>query len=271
MQQLPFLDVAENVSRRDLLVGAGKAGLAISAISLLAGCGGAGGGGGSSINTQIDHAIFNLVLQLEYLEAEFVGFALNGESPLSADLKSGKGLAGPTLGGSAVAMPEEVRSVCTEVLSDDIEHIQILRASVQADAVAKPKIQLDVLGGFENGLKFLSVLRALKDLVVSGHAYGAPKVTTLLYRETETKIGFVEAYHSGNIRLLHIQRNAPETLVDDRDQRVKVGNYFTTAPGAQMIQRDPKQLEAVLFAGGQKQGGFFPDGLNGIPDELPSG
>lgn len=263
-----LLDAEGNVSRRLVLTTAAKSSLMLAALAALPGCGGVGPST-ANIDSQIDTAIFNLILQLEYLEVEYVGYALNGESSLSADLKSGVGTAGATLGGKKVSMPEDVRSVAEEILSDDLEHIQILRASVQDKAVAKPKLQLDLLGGFENGPQFLSVLRALKDLIASGHAYGAPQVTTLLYRQTGTKIGFTEAYHAGNVRLLHVQHNVTQTVLDDRDQRVKDGNYFTTAPGGQMIQRDYKQLQAIIFDGGQKSGGFFPEGLNGLPDDLP--
>src|SRR6201996_8844644 len=74
-----------------------------------------------------DGAILNFALNLEYLEAEFYSYAVNGEG-LPESLTHGTGQRGPVAGGHAVQFASSsVRQFAKEIARDEREHVEFFR------------------------------------------------------------------------------------------------------------------------------------------------
>src|SRR5690349_24880691 len=81
-------------------------------------------------NAISDSTILNFALNLEYLEAEFYSYAVNGEG-LPENLTHGTGQRGPVAGGHAVPVGSgAVRPFAKGIARDEHEQVEFLRSAL---------------------------------------------------------------------------------------------------------------------------------------------
>jgi Ferritin-like domain len=241
-------------------------------------------GGGSSISateaiTETD--ILNFALNLEYLEAEFYTYAIEGKSitgfGIGIDGKATGGnptSGGETAGGSKVVFDNnEVfsRDIAAEIGSDERAHVILLRSALGNAAVAKPNINLNALGiGFGSQADFLTVARILEDIGVTAYTGAAGMLTTPGVITTAARLLAAEAEHAGSIHTQVAKLNIHSSAVDGADlippPSGKVTQYLSiNLSNGLAATRTAGQVLHLAFGmqAHARQGGFFPTGLNG--------
>ena len=177
----------------------------------------------------LDVAVLNFALNLEYLEAEFYLQAAFGRGLSDADAGGGPA----SVGGrklTYVGQPIDgaVQAYIEEIAIDEENHVKFLRKALGSAAVARPKINIGgapgdafyeaglaasggVLKGFDpyaNALFFLHGAFIFEDVGVTAYKGASPLITNPGYLEAAAGILAVEAYHAGEIRtLLYSQRD----------------------------------------------------------------
>ncbi len=223
--------------------------------------------------TDVD--ILQFALNLEYLEAEFYTVATSGRSIDTFGVGiTGDGTAGPTTGGSRVIFNNfsaPISNIMEELAFDERAHVTLLRTALTAAGVmpvAKPAINLSGLGfGYGGQVDFIILARILEDIGVTAYIGAAPLITNKAYLGVAAQILAVEAFHSGNLRLLIAQNRYNTTKVDGVDVTPPPSGarFFATDDNALAYARTPAQV--LFLAYGLKEnamgGGFYPAGFNG--------
>jgi hypothetical protein len=241
-------------------------------------------GGGSPINateaiTETD--ILNFALNLEYLEAEFYTYAVEGKSITSfgigIDGKStgeNPAFGGDTTGGAQVIFDNNEifsRDIAAEIGSDERAHVALLRSALGAAAVAKPNINLNALGiGFGSQVDFLSVARILEDIGVTAYTGAAGMLKTPGVITTAARLLAAEAEHAGSIHTQVAKLKIASSAVDGADlippPSGKGTQYLSiNLSNGLAATRTAGQVLYLAFGmqANSRQGGFFPTGLNG--------
>ncbi|HME84357.1 MAG TPA: ferritin-like domain-containing protein [Roseiarcus sp.] len=177
--------------------------------------------------TNLDVAILEFALNLEYLEAEFyvraayghgLGPILLGPSP------------GPVTGGHLVSFSSPlVAAYAREIADEERKHVEFLRAALIAatgSAISCPTIDFTesfpTLGSaaglgsnfdpFKNDMDFLLGAYVFEDVGVTAYHGAATAITYKPYLDRAAGILAVEAYHAGLIRtVLFANDKAKET------------------------------------------------------------
>jgi len=181
----------------------------------------------------LDAAIFNFALNLEYLEAAFYLAAVGRLGELTtAGGDASKvilpaGFTGATNGAGISGMSANVRAMAEEIADDELAHVKVIRAVLGNAAVRQPRLDLgpafDAAGqaasggaikGFNpyaNELFFLHGAFIFEDVGVTAYK-GAARllVDDKAGGNLENAAGIlaVEAYHAGAIRTVLYQRRA---------------------------------------------------------------
>jgi hypothetical protein len=183
----------------------------------------------------LDAAIFNFALNLEYLEAAFYLAAvgrlgeLDGAGGIANRVILPASFTGSRNGAGIPGMSAEVRAYAEEIADDELAHVRVIRAVLGVNAVKQPVLDLAAAftgagrlasGGavknfnaFANELFFLHAAFIFEDVGVTAYK-GAARL--LVDRrpsgnlENAAGILAVEAYHSGAIRTLLYQRRAEQ-------------------------------------------------------------
>lgn len=211
-----------------------------------------------------DADILNLALNLEYLEAQFYSFAVNGTGLASAQTASGGGAAGGTVtGGARVDFSGDpvVGAYAREIAADEAAHVAFLRNALGSAAVAMPNINIsgDANGAFTAAARAAGVVGAnetfnpysspenfllgaflFEDVGVSAYKGAAPLLSSKIYLEAAAGILAAEAYHAGLVRtVLYAKGMSTAALVtattkisDARDQLDKNGDSDQGIAGA---------------------------------------
>jgi hypothetical protein len=232
--------------------------------------------------TKIDEVdILNFALNLEYLEAEFYTYATTGKSITSFGIGI-KGRAdgdnpadgGTTKGGAKVSFSKEeaiLHDIATQIGADERAHVVLLRGALGSSAVAMPNIDLSALGfGFGNQNDFLRAARILEDIGVTAYSGAADMLKTPDIIAAAAGLLGAEAEHAAAIRT-HIARLKIATTAMDGVDLVPPPSgelrqvLSIKASDGLIATRTAGEVLYLAFGGkaGAKQGGFFPNGLNG--------
>ncbi|QXQ05683.1 ferritin-like domain-containing protein [Sphingosinicellaceae bacterium] len=211
--------------RRSFLKVAGAAGATIAASAMLAGCGDGGDGKGVPDSTSApqigDADILNFALNLEYLEASFYQYAVNGIG-LASSMQTGTGTQGAATGGRQVMFTDPVvKAYAIEIAGDELAHVNFLRSALGASAVAQPTIDIgtDPNGAFSSAARAAGLIGAgqsfdpyasdenfllgafiFEDVGVTAYKGAAAAIQNATYIEAAAGILAAEAYHAGLVR-----------------------------------------------------------------------
>jgi len=218
--------------RRRFLKFAGGASAALAGSAMLAACGDGYDGGSNTtvpstpvgttpVQTIGDNDILNFALNLEYLEANFYNFAVNGAA-LDSSLTSGSGTQGAATGGRQVSFKDPVvAAYAREIAADERAHVAFIRSALGSAAVAQPAIDVGTspTGAFSSaavaaGLitqgqsfdpyasdeNFLLGAFIFEDVGVTAYKGASPLITNRVFLEAAAGILAAEAYHAGLIR-----------------------------------------------------------------------
>lgn len=228
---------ARRAARRRFIKVAGGSTLALGSAALLSGCFDDDDGGTIPPPTPTpsptptptatpvtDADILNLALNLEYLEAQFYLYAVNGTGLPAAMTASGGGTAGGTVtGGARVDFSGDplVGAYAREIAADEQAHVAFLRTALGSSAVAMPNINIsgDANGAFTAAARAAGVVGAsdtfnpysspenfllgayiFEDVGVTAYKGAAPLLTSKVYLEAAAGILAAEAYHAGLVR-----------------------------------------------------------------------
>lgn len=216
--------------------------------------------------TDID--ILNFALNLEYLEAEFYTVATTGQRIAERNIGvTGRGRSGATVGGSRVALDERTSFIAQQITIDEQAHVTFLRTALRGDAVAKPAINLAALGvGFNNQAEFLTVAAIFEDVGVSAYRGAAPLIDNSMILNAAAGIALTEAQHAGILRFLASDARLQVPQVDAKAVPtigLPNGRLFFVDGNALSPARTTAEVLKIVYGGGSRSGGFFPDGVNG--------
>jgi hypothetical protein len=249
----------------------------------------------------LDPAVLNFALNLEYLEAEYYLRATTGTG-IEAH---GVGVTGTPPLGPVIVKPNPkvpfvgdfLRDVAAEVAHDELDHVRFLREALGSSAVARPTIDLlnsfntlakaaglgNSFDPFANEVNFLIGAFIFEDVGVTAYHGAAPLITSKDYLAAAAGILAVEAYHAGIIRTLlfefgrYTQDAADKisklrnTLSDEgpgvTDQGILINgkpNLIPADSNSIAFSRSTRQVLNIVYGGVNAASGlFFPSGLNG--------
>ena len=194
--------------RRGFLGGFGVAAAGAAGLAAL------GGAPNQAKAADIDIAILQFALNLEYLEAEFYLLAATGAGMGPPNVGANPG---PVTGGRKVNFSSAlIGAYAQEIASEERKHVLFLRAALGSSAVDRPAIDLQnsfvTLGQltglsnnfdpFADDFSFLLASYIFEDVGVSAYHGAAPLITNTTYLDKAAGILAVEAYHAGLIRTL---------------------------------------------------------------------
>lgn len=198
--------------------------------------------GAADAQTLTDADLLNVLLNVEYLQANYLAFAVNGAA-IATSLTAGTGTVGTATGGRKITFADAVvGQYVREIAADALNHVTVLRAAIGATAVAaQPAIDLGT--GATNAFGRLAQATGLvpagsgfdpyasdenlllgaflfKDLSVSAYRGVMPLLGTFSNRRVLASLMAVEAYHSATIRATLFRKgiiSKPGVLSDARD------------------------------------------------------
>lgn len=221
--------------------------------------------------TDID--ILNFALNLEYLEAEFYAVGTSGQRIAERNIGiTGTGRSGATVGGSRVSLDDRHSFIFQQVALDELAHVTFLRTALRSSAVAKPSINLAALGvGFANQAEFLTVAAVFEDVGVSAYLGAAPLINNRMILGAAAGIAITEGQHAGLIRWLASDARAQVPQVDAKAVPtigLPNGRLFFVDGNGLPPARTTSEVLKIVYAGGTRSGGFFPDGVNGTISQV---
>ena len=212
-----------------------NAGLAVAALGAGAGLlASARPAGAQTAPTDAD--VFNFLLNLEYLEAQYYAFAVNGAGLPAAQL-TGTGTQGAATGGRKVTFADPlVAQYAREIAADEAAHVEFLRLALGASAVAQPAIDIGTAAGgafstlarsagligagqsfdpYASDENFLLGAFILEDVSVTAYRGATALVANKALLESIGGILSVEAHHAAMVRAtLAAKGVATPALVD---------------------------------------------------------
>jgi hypothetical protein len=250
-----------------------------------------------------DSAILNFALNLEYLEANFYSFAVNG-SPIPGSLMSGTGTQGGIAGGQAVPFKTKgIQQLAKEIAGDELAHVTVLRSALGSSAVSQPSIDLltsftaaaqaagvvpagTSFNPFANEEYFLLGAFIFEDVGVTAYKGAAPLISSKTYLDAAAGILSTEAYHAAAVRtriydlglssLANKISAARGALDDGKDQGVTVSGAENIVPAdanGMVYGRTPGEVLNIVYLTPKAatSGGFYPDGVNGTLNASAAG
>jgi hypothetical protein len=206
-----------------------------------------------------DAEILNFALNLEYLEANFYYFAVNG-TPIPLTSTTGQGTFGAATGGSAVKGFNNdplVAQYAREIANDELAHVNFLRSQLGSAAVAQPLIDLGIspTGAFSSAARaagiiadagkdssgnplpqtsffdpyaspenFLLAAFIFEDVGVTAYKGASPLLTSKAYLDAAAGILAAEAYHASIVRTVLDQKGIAAPSLMLRENAEKISN-----------------------------------------------
>ena len=230
-----------------------------------------------SLNLSADDiAVLQFALNLEYLEAEFYSYAATGKSIADngVDIDGAVGNPGPTTGGVKVMFDKlggkgPLAEITMQLMRDEINHVLLIRSVLGPNfTIAKPAINLGVLGSYNNLGTYLTLARDFEIVGVSAYG-GAVTLLTKPVLQYAAQIALVEGLHSGNLQLLVDMNKVMISPLDQYDIIPPPAgvNFFDDSLNQGLaVIRTPAEVLAIAYlnnAPRTSSGGFFPNGVNG--------
>ncbi len=290
-------DTPTNSGRRGFMGGFGAAAAGATALGVL------GGGVNRASAANIDVAILQFALNLEYLEAEFYSRAVTGFG-LGA-VNTGNSTS-TVIGGRKVNFTSPlIAAYAQEIAVEERRHVLFLRSALGSNAVNEPVIDLKnsfvALGQltglsnnfdpFADDFSFLLASYVFEDVGVSAYHGAATLITNPAYLDAAAGILAVEAYHAGLVRtVLFANGYMQQTAAISKLRAQLDGTYGTANLDDQgvgnnqyphiVLASDPqngagnnnsiaydrttRQVLNIVYGGvNASKGLFFPNGLNG--------
>ena len=225
-----------------------------------------------------DADVLNFALNLEYLEAQFYLYAVNGTGLTSDLTASGGGAAGGTVtGGAQVSFVNDplVGAYAREIAADELAHVKFLRAALGTAAVAMPNINIsgDANGPFTAAARAAGVVDAstafnpyasptdfllgafiFEDVGVTAYKGAAPLLTNKTFLEAAAGILAVEAYHAAIVRTTLYSKGV-QGLIDATE---KISTARDTLDGS-------PALDEIRGIGPDDDQGIAPSGTSDAP------
>ncbi|MGM9321660.1 ferritin-like domain-containing protein [Deinococcus aquaticus] len=210
----------DTMNRRAAMGFLGKIGMGAAAMSLAATAGTAA----AAPAKDIDGAVLNFALNLEYLEAAFYLAAVGRVDELRkiggganiilpASLDQGRGMQ---------FKDGNVQALARDIAEDELSHVKFLHGALGKAAAARPVIDLngafraagkaasggkiDGFNPYANDLFFLHGAFIFEDVGVTAYNGAATLITNPAYLQAAAGILAVEAYHGGAIRAMLYQQ-----------------------------------------------------------------
>lgn len=219
-------DDQKGMNRREALGSFGKLGVSALATSALASSLAGAQGMQPAMKKNVDVAVLNFALNLEYLEAAFYLAAVGRLAELrvlggNAEIILPAGL-DPKVG--MTFQDKNIEAYVREISGDELAHVRFLRAALGKAAVDRPVLDLgpafDAAGQAASGgalkgfnpyaadLFFLHGAFIFEDVGVTAYKGAAPLLTNPQVLEAAAGILAAEAYHAGEVRtLLYAQKD----------------------------------------------------------------
>ena len=237
-----------------------------------------------------DADILNFALNLEYLEAQFYLYAVNGTGLPAALTAAGSGTAGGTVtGGARVDFTSDpnVGAYAREIAADEQAHVQFLRTALGSAAVAMPNINISgaangpftaaaraagVVGATEtfdpyaNPNNFLLGAFIFEDVGVTAYKGAAPLITNKTFLEAAAGILAVEAYHAAIVRTTLYAKGIP-ALIDATERISNARDALDGSPAEDRIRGigpDSDQGIAPSGSGNTLTSNIAPLNVNGL-------
>ncbi|MBY9063507.1 ferritin-like domain-containing protein [Sphingomonas yunnanensis] len=171
-----------------------------------------------------DADVLNFALNLEYLEAQFYLYAVNGTGLPSTLTGSGSAAGGTVTGGAQVDFSGDtlVGAYAREIAADEQAHVNFLRTALGSSAVAMPNINISgaadgpftaaaraagvvdstsgVFNPYADPTSFLLGAYIFEDVGVTAYKGAAPLLSNKTFLEAAAGILAVEAYHAAIVR-----------------------------------------------------------------------
>ena len=181
-----------------------------------------------------DADVLNFALNLEYLEATFYHYAYFGTDIPAATTTAPNGGAGAAVvsPGSKVKFTDKlVKAYSEEIATEELKHVQFLRAALGAAAVARPALNVGsafqvaataagipgTFNAYANDTSFLIASYIFEDVGVTAYHGAAGLISNPVYLNAAAGILAVEAYHAGIIRTsLFAQQSAQIQGITDK-------------------------------------------------------
>jgi len=286
------------IDRRRTLKGiaASGAGLAVAARTQVARAAQATPVSQATPVTQIDDdTIFNFVLNLEYLEAEYYLLGTTGTGVGAEDLGANPGT---VTGGSQVPFQTDAfRQFAEELAGNELAHVRYYREELGAKAVDRPTLDFTAgfaavaqgagLGAdfdpFSGEISFFLGGMLFEDVGVTGYKGATPLIKDKERLEDIAGVLGVEAYHMGMARSHLFEAgqaaiSAANAITVARgklngkpeiEQGIEVNGHANFVPSDDngvAFSRTPQEVLQIAYVTpntGVSSGGFFPDGFNG--------
>ncbi len=283
------------LKRRGVLRTGGFSAAALGALAL----GGFTAKKAAAQTANVDLAVLNFALNLEYLEAEFYLRGLSGNGLSAADIGAAPGA---VTGGTAVPFTTAAGAqYAAEISGDELNHVRFLRAAITAAGgtpVDRPAINLttsftaaaqaaglinssQTFNPFADEASFLLGAYIFEDVGVTAYAGAAALITDKTYLTAAAQILAVEAYHAGQIRTrlaaagqyaatagisaLRAAASQPTAVPDDQGILLNGSlNITPTDSNSLVFTRTTTQVLNVVYLGATASANsFFPNGMNG--------
>ena len=245
--------------------------------------------GPAGAQTVSDADVLNFALNLEYLEAQFYLFALNGSGLAAADT-DGYLTAGTLVSGGTVAPGQKVDfsgdavvgAYAKEIAADELAHVRFLRTQLAGSRVPMPNIDVSpaafnkaaVAAGiataatpfnpYSSPENFLLGAFIFEDVGVTAYKGAAPLLTSKTYLEAAAGILAVEAYHASIVRTSLYSKGiaAPSKMLIEATEAIS--NLRDTLDGSPALD-DVKGIGPDDDQGVANKTGTYGAGSNIVP------
>ena len=253
--------------------------------------------------TELDLAILNFALNLEYLEGNYYSLGVYGKSvdELGVTLPTGSMPPIVKAGPQVKFATSTLQQYATEIANDELAHIKFIQTTITAlggTPIAQPS--LDLLNSFNTIAKLAGIAAtfdpfadetsfflggfSLTDVGVTAYAGSAAALTNKDVIKGAAGLLAVESYHDSTLRLTIFnagtdaqeKAQAVSTLrdsLDDDDKKDKdqglanadgTPNIVPTDEHSLIFTRTPRQVLNIVYGGFKAtSGGFYPNGVNG--------